>query len=404
LLLVAMTACAGEDAGEVPMVTVKKQKFERVVEAQGYLRPVQATPLTVPADTEMPLRITWLAADGVNVKKDEVVARFDDLELRARLADGETDRAVATAKRTKEALLLATASRDRARTTRAAGRELDLTRSFQRRDTAIFSRDQIIENEIDERLQQARAEHAQTSEKIDRRLGGNKLALIGVEARKAEESIRRARSGLKSLEIRSPHDGVFTLKRGWMGETLRVGDTVWRSQTVAELTQVQELEAELFVLEVEAAGLAAGRRAELVVEAQPDRTFPARVKRVETVAKRRQRQSPTQYFGVVLALDKTDPEQMKPGQTVRARLHLHEASALVVPRPALFDRDGRWIAYRRDGPGRFSPVPVKIGASTAGLCTIESGLAENDRVALRDPGRSAADLLTRPESSSRPSR
>jgi hypothetical protein len=107
---------------------------------------------------------------------------------------------------------------------------------------------------------------------------------------------------------------------------------------------------------------------------------------------------------VVLDLDRTDPLRMKPGQTVRARLFLHDASALVVPRPALFDRDGRWIAYRREGPGRFSPVTVKIGASTAGLCTIESGLAENDQVALRDPGRSPADLLTRSESNSRPSR
>jgi HlyD family secretion protein len=155
-----------------------------------------------------------------------------------------------------------------------------------------------------------------------------------------------------------------------------------------------------------------GRRAEVVVEAQPDRVLPARVKRVDAVAKRRTQRSPTQYFGVVLTLDRSDaarPDRSarpagpdrggKPGQRVRARLFLHEEQALVLPRPALFERDGRWIAYRRDQTG-FSPVPVKIGVSTAGLCTISSGLKENDTVALRDPGRSPADLLSRPEGAS----
>jgi HlyD family secretion protein len=397
----ALAACGRQRDAEVPLVSVKKQKFARVVEADGYLRPVKAIPVSVP-DSDLPLRITWLAPDGVPVKKGDVLARFDDFELRAQLADGQSDREVAAAKRSKERLLLDTASRDRARTTAAAGRELLTTRSFQRRDSAIFSRDQIVESEIDEQLQEAKVEHARKSETLDRRLGGNKLALIGVEARKADEAIRRASKGLGALKVESPHDGVFTIKRGWMNQPLRVGDTVWRGMGLAELSRVEDLEAELFVLEVEAAGLASGRRAELLLEAGTGKVFGARVKSVETVAKRREQKSPTQYFGVVLTLEKTDPEIMKPGQSVRARLFLHEQEALVLPRPALFDQDGRWIAYRREPQGGFAAVPVKIGPSTAGLCTIESGLRENDVVALRDPGRSPADLLSRPEGASRP--
>ena len=288
LALALALGCGAEEVGEVPLVAVRKQKFERVVEAEGHLQPVKATPITVPSDIEWPLRITWLAPDGITVKKDEVIARFDDLELRTRLADAESDKAVATAKREKEQLLLDTASRDRTRTTRAAGRELEMTQSYQRRDTAIFSRDQIIEGEIDEKLQKAKVEHAQTSAAIDRRVARSKLGLIAVEARKADQGIRRSNEALRALEIRSPHDGVFTVKRGWMGEAIRVGDTVWRSQSIAELSRVEDLEAEVFVLEAEAAGLAGGRRAEVVIEALPDQVWRAQVKRVETVAKRRQ--------------------------------------------------------------------------------------------------------------------
>jgi multidrug efflux pump subunit AcrA (membrane-fusion protein) len=380
------------DEAQVPTVTVQQQKFARIVEADGYLRPVRATPVTVPADVQWPLRITWLAADGAVVKKGEPLARFDDLELKERLANARADRTVASAKKAKEALLLATASKDRLRSTEAARRELAMTQTFQRRDTAIFSRDQIIEGEIDEKLQSAKVENAQGSQSADRRLSRNKLGLIEVEGRKADDAIARSQKGLAALEIRAPHDGVFTLKRNWFGEYLRVGDTVFRSMSVAEVSLVENMEAELFVLEAEAAGLAKGKKAEVIVEAHPGRPLPAEVKQVETVAKRRQPKSPTQYFGVILGLPASN-QALKPGQRVRARLFLHEESALVVPRPALFDKDGSWVAYRRDPGGGFTAVPVKLGASTAGLVTIVGGLRPNDVVALRDPGKAVDELV-----------
>ena len=396
VLSVLIGGCGGKGSDpqtDVPVVEVRKQKFARVVEAEGYLRPVRATPITVPSDVQWPLRITWLAPDGGMVKKGEPVARFDDLELRERLANAESDRRVAEARKQKEAVLLRAAEQDRVRTSRTAQQELEMTRTFQRRDTAIFARDQIIESEIDEHLQTAKVEHADKSQTADRRLARNKLGLIDVEARKADEAIARSKKGLTALEIKAAHDGVFTLKRSWWGETVRVGDTVFRSFSVAEISLVEEMEAEIFVLEAEAAGLAKGKKAELFIEAQPGKSHRSEVKQVEAVAKRRLPKSPTQYFGVILKVATTDPELMKPGQRVRARLYLHEEPALVVPRPTLFDQDGKWVAYRREPGGDFSAVPVKLGPSTAGLVTIVSGLRERDVIALRDPGKAADELV-----------
>jgi HlyD family secretion protein len=396
LLAVLLVACGAKPALQVAVVTVKQQKFARVVEAQGTLRAVRTTPVTVPRDVEWPLRITWLAPDGGVIKKGEPLARFDDLELKERLANARSDRAVAEAKRGKEAALLRAAELERVRTTAAASRELSMTQTFARRDAEIFARDQIIESEIDERFQSAKVDHARASESVEQHLARSKLGLIGVEGRKADEAIKRSQKGLASLEILAPHDGVFTLKRGWMGESFRVGDTVWRSMSVAEISLIEEMEAEVFVLEAEAAGLAKGKKAELALEAEGGQTFAAEVKQVETVAKRRNPKSPTQYFGVILSLDRKGGGghlALKPGQRVRARLFLHEENALVVPRPALFDRDGGWIAYRREPTG-FAPVTVKLGPSTAGLVTITSGLRAGDEIALRDPGKAVDEILT----------
>ena len=393
-LLLLLLACVPRTAGDdVPVVQVEKRKFERVVEAEGTLRPVKATPVTVPSDIQWPLRITWLAMDGGVVKKGDVVARFDDLELKIRLANAEADREVAQAKRSKEALLLDAATRERQRATAAARRDLEMTRTFARRDVEIFSRDQIIEGEIDEKLQSAKVEHADEAGTADRQVARGKLGLIDVEAHKANDAIARSEKGLRALEIRAPHDGVFTAKRNWAGEPMRVGDTVFRSQSVADISLVDAMEAEIFVLEAEAAGLAKGKKAEVIIEGRGGAPLNGEVAQIETVAKRRQPKSPTQYFGVVLTLPRTEAGSLKPGQRVRARLFLHEEQALVVPRPALFDREGAWVAYRRERGGNFVPATVKLGASTAGLVTIAAGLAAGDVIALRDPGKSPADLL-----------
>jgi multidrug resistance efflux pump len=406
--VVLATAVAGSGCREeapravVPVVEVKQQKFARVIDADGYLRPVKATPVTVPADVQWPLRITWMAVDGVTVKQGDTVARFDDLELKERLANARSDRQVAAARKQKEALLLRTAEEERLRSTEGAKRELTMTRTFARRDPAIFARDQIIEGEIDEKLQEVKVEHASDAQQADRRLARTKLGVIDVEARKADEAIQRSERGLTALAIAAPHDGVFTVKRNWTGEPMRVGDTVWRSMSVAEVSLVENMEVEVFVLEAEAAGLAKGKQAEVVIESQPGRPLAATVKQVEAVAKRRLPKSPTQYFGVILALDRTDPATMKPGQRARARLHLHDQPGLVIPRPALLDREGIWTVHRREPDGSFKPVQVLLGPSTAGLVTITSGLRAGDLVALRDPGKAVDELVPTATGGARP--
>ena len=383
----------------VPVTQVKQQNFARIVEADGYLKPIRATPVIVPSDVPWSLRVNWLAPNGSVVKKGDPVVRFDDLEPRTRLEDAESRRAVTTAYKQKEEVAQGIDNQDRRRNIEATQRDLDLARTFSHRDPMIFSRGQIIENEVDERLQTAKLEHARKSAQVGQRLNRNKLGLREVEAQKSDEAIRRAEKGMRALQLTAPHDGVLTIKRrGWSGtgDTLRVGDTVYRSSTVAEVALVDSMEVEVFVLEAEAAELGKGRKAEVIIEAQPGHPFAAEVKQVETVTKRLQEESPTQYFGVILSLSHTDPELMKPGERVRARLFLHEQPALVVPRPTLFDRDGHWVVYRRDARGAFAAVPVTLGASTAGLVTIESGLHAGETVALRDPGKAADELLSGP--------
>jgi hypothetical protein len=195
------------------------------------------------------------------------------------------------------------------------------------------------------------------------------------------------------MEIRAPHGGIFVLQRDWRGDYPKVGQQMWPGQRVADIPLLETMEAEVFVLEVDGSGLAPKQRAEVVIEARPETVHRGTVRLVDKLAKPRIGGVPIQYFAVVIELERTDPAVMKPGQRVRARLILDEERALVVPRQAVFDKDGKSFVYRRTPRGEFESVPVELGAATAGKVAVARGLAAGDAIALRDPTRSVDQAL-----------
>ena len=375
-------------SSDVATITVTKSKFTRRVAAEGNLRAVKATPVAAPQGGNMGgLKIAWLADDGTLVKKDQVLVKFDPSDPEKQLRDGEADRAKADAQLRSETIKSNTAVKDRETDAALAKDELERTRKFQSKDEMIFSRNAIIESEIDEQLANKKQEHADQAKQIESKRSHSNTAVIAVERKKADLAVSHASQALQKMQIVAPHDGIFVMRRNWRGELPKLGDMVWGGQPVGEIPLLDDMEAEVYVLEVDGTGLAEKQPAEVVIEARPDRTYAGKVLRVEKLAQPRQQGSPVQYFEVVVAFDKTDREVMKPGQRVRATLVLDQEDALVVPREAVIDKDGKNVVYKR-GEAGFAAVPVELGAATAGRVVVTKGLAEGDVIALRDPTRS----------------
>jgi HlyD family secretion protein len=388
-----------EDApDQVPTIVVKRSKLVRTVLAEGNLRAVKATPLTVPKTTNDwgAMKVAWLAPDGQHVKKGDVVVKFDRTDPEKKLVDGQADLDSAQARLAAEQIKGRAAVEARDGAAALAGRELEQTRQFQSKDKDIYSRNQIIESEIDETLAGAKKDHAEKTKQIERNLSRSKAALITVEQQKAQLAITHAKKALESMEVRAPHEGIFVLQRNWRGEMPKVGEQMWPGQPVGEIPLLDAMEVEVFVLEIDGSGLAEKQRAEIVIEARPETTYEGKVRLVDKLAKPRIGGVPIQYFAVVVALDKTDAVAMKPGQRVRAKLMLDDAKtadALVVPRQAVFNKDGKSFVYKRMVSGELEQVSVELGPATAGRVAIKSGLQEGDEVALRDPTRSVDQTL-----------
>jgi HlyD family secretion protein len=376
-------------AGDVPVLRLAPEDFARQVPAQGNLKAVMATPISVPVGVPGPFRIGWVAPDGSRVKQGDVVIRFDPSAMEKRLVDAGDDlkesRLTMEKKQIEGTAELHKLEHDAA----IARLELADAKQFQKKDAMIFSRADIIESEIDQGLAEQRQDHAEATRRTRQKLSGTEAALLQIKIRQADAKISQAQAALQALTVTAPHDGVLILKRNWRGETTRVGDSVWNGQPLAEIPDLSRMQAEVYVLEADAGGLSLGRQALVTVESAPGVTWPAKIARVDALAKPRIQGSPVQYFAVTLALARTDPRVMKPGQRVQATLFLEQRKgALLVPRQALFDREGRTVVYRRSGKG-FAPVEVKLGPSTLGRVVMESGVRPGDVLAMRDPTRPA---------------
>jgi HlyD family secretion protein len=384
--MVSGSGAPAANAGGVPVAAVARRDFVHIVPAEGNLRAARSTPLLVPRSTSDFFRVAWMAPDGEVVHAGDVVVRFDPTEIEKTLADAAGDLSSAHLKADKQQASdraeIAKLEQDAA----VARNELENAKRFQKKDATVFSRNEIIQSEMDENLAGERERHAREVGRTRQDLARADLGLAAVDIRQAELKIRQARANLSALAVVAPHDGVLVYKRDYRGDLPRIGDQVYSGSALAEIPDLSVMQAEVYVLEADAGGLAAGRPATLTVESAPGIERAARIARVDSLAKPRLKGSPVQFFAVTLDLARTDPRRMKPGQRVAVLLRLAERrGALVVPRQAVFQRHGRNVVYRRQPGGAFAEVPVEVGPADLGTTVITAGLKAGDLVALRDP-------------------
>ena len=385
LLLSLWTACTAGPELSVPVYVVESRPFHHRVTAEGRLQAVHSTKLSVPLEVERAVRLAWLAPEGTHLIAGDVVARFDAKAMSEKLEDGERDlksSGLDIERADIESQVELTALH---KDLSVAEIELEHAQEFQKMDSQVFTRLEIQNDAIDELLAEDRKAHAEQSTETRISLNKTQKELLEIKRRQALHEIDQARKGLQALEITAPHDGILTLTRNWRGEPPRVGLEMWKGQELGEIPDLAQMEAQVYVLEADAGGLAEGKTAEVVVEAFPDRVFPATIKSVEAVAQPRFRGSPVQYFGVVLSFESTENAVMKPGGRVRATLFLEQRDeAVVVPRQAVFQDGAGAKVFIRQGLD-FEPRTVQVGPTSLGSVVIEQGLAPGDVVALAEP-------------------
>lgn len=183
-----------------------------------------------------------------------------------------------------------------------------------------------------------------------------------------EASYNLARLELDYTTIRAPIKGVVSQRFVRIGNTVQVGDALFR------VTSLDPLVAYLFVPEREYRRIQAGKPVGIQIDALGDTPVVASVTRVSPIV-----DPETGTFKLTIEIS-DETRRIKPGMFARIGVVVDQRSnALRIPRGALLEDDSATSVYVvEDGVAKRRDVD--IGYADRGMVEIVSGLSDDDRV------------------------
>ncbi len=183
-----------------------------------------------------------------------------------------------------------------------------------------------------------------------------------------EASYNLAKLELDYTRIRASIDGVISERFARLGNTVAVGDPLFR------ITSFDPLVAYLYVPEREYRRIAPGKPVGIQIDALGKTPIIASVTRVSPVV-----DPETGTFKITVEIRDSE-QRIKPGMFARLSvIYDQRDNALRIPRAALVDNDGSLHVYIVED-GKAVRKSVETGFSNEGLVEVRSGLDENDRV------------------------
>ncbi len=395
VVTVAVAAgCGGTKNAAMAVLKVRKAEFQIVIPAFGELQAAKSTPIVVPPESRWGLQtIAWMAPEYSSVKKDEVIIRLASADLveRLRVEQAEMDKLdLEIEKKQKQLEKDKTDLHGQIEVTSIQRKLADV---YAARDETIFPKNKIIEDAIDLGYQNTRERHFERKrDQMEKRIAAE-LQLLEARANTRRVQIKQIQDQLNNLEIKAPQDGMLVINKYWSGEKYRVGMNAYPGQKLGSLPDLSKMEAKLFVLESEAAGLKEGLPVSLTLDFEPGRVFTGKVIGLDTIAKPLGEDSPLKYFETKVELDVTEPDLMKPGVQVRASVFVEkEADVLAVPNQALVYEQGKAFLLVMTS-ARVEKRPVETGARSLTLTIITKGLRDGETVLLGNPAAAAGEKL-----------
>ena len=385
LLLAAGAAACGSGGVDVPALEASRQDMQFRVVAKGEIIASEALPITLPSDVRMEFNIVWLAPEFSEVRKGEVIARFDDVQVRL-------DREATTLNVAKSDFKLSGSERtgrlERTRIGHESERvegERDISEAFEDADERLFSRNELIDILADIEYLDAESSFLDWQfDTLDQRMQAEKNMILA-EREGELTKLEKQDSALAIMELRSPANGTFVYARtGWGGKIAK-GRSINAGMAVGMLPVKGKVRARLYVPESEAVGLAPGQPVQFRLDSAATRVFTATVGTVSPVASPRDRDDPQKFFRVEAEIDQVDPELMRVGSRLRAEVIIGEVDGgIVIPSQVLFgdNEDAYVFVLGMGGPERRS---VTMGLRGPDLVEITSGLEPGEKVSLVQP-------------------
>ncbi len=264
-------------------------------------------------------------------------------------------------------------------------------------DLDVFNTYKVKEEQAKKQsdLDQANAERGRVKERTDAEIV---TASADVESAKfklqsARDRLARLQQQFASCTIRAPRDGLVIYASSvesnrWGGNDnpIKVGAQLYPNQTIIILPDTSQMTANVKVNEALAGRVKPGQRAIVYSDAMPNAPMTGEVYSVSVLAETGGWRDPNRRdYTVRVRLDGELPSGLKPSMRCRAEIFVERIeNCLSVPIQAVLRNGPLAYVYVPDGSG-YSQQKVETGRASEMRVEIISGLAEGDRVLLREP-------------------
>ncbi len=409
----ALQVLGKKETRDIPTARAQRGNLDLTVYTRGELRPLRSGMLVAPP-VRGQLQITYLVKTGERVKEGDLVVEFDPSEQEYNIEQARSELLQAEQEITKSKADTAV---------QVAQDEVALLQAqFEvRRWELEVSRNELLSviegKKNDLALEEAKRKLAQLEGDIKSRRVTAQASVAVLEQKRNRQRIQleRAETDLKTLKVTAPFDGVVSLKdnmdasggmfyTGMVLPEYRQGDLVSPGRTIAEVLDISQMEVQAKVSEIDRSRIQAGQAVKVEVDARPLQKFNGKVKAVAGQAVRGwfgDSGGAERKFDVTFVLDAAELP-MRPGVTCNVQILGEEVkNALLLPRQAIFEKDGKPVVYVRRGPS-FEAQEIKVLHRSESRVAVD-GIPEGTEVSLADPskaggavkpGKAAGPVLT----------
>lgn len=374
---------------ETMTVPVKTQDLSVKIQASGTVTPTQAVNISPKNSGRL---VELLVDQGDRVQQGQIIARMEDNELQAQLAQAEATLTQARARYLKarngsrpEEIAQAQGRVDSAQAAARLAKERTVRNQSLYQQGAI-SKDAFDAVVTDERKAQADLKVAQES--LDQTRRGNRVEdITDAEAAvaQAEAQVQQTQVQINDTVIRAPFSGIITQKYASVGAFV-TPTTSASSTSSATSTSIVAIASDLEVVakvpETSISQIKPGQAVEIQADAYPGKKFKGKVRLVAPEAVVDQNVT---SFQVRVTLT-TGQRELKSGMNVSLTfLGDRVKDALVVPAVAIVSQKGQTGVLVASNGGKPEFRPVTIGVSMGDQTQVLRGLQPDEQVVVYIP-------------------
>lgn len=362
------------------VATIRHGPLRQVLLLTGELSSVGGARITVPDSPQRDPVIRWMIEEGTPVQSGDQLVELDTSEIASQVDERQISLEEAINELNNRSAEIAG---------EVAQMELDVeTARINLRKAEIDSsippdlQSQREYQEFQLAQEQAQNELDKLEADFAALVAGSEaeLDVLRIDVQIAEREVEEVRRALETMVLRAPRAGIAVAAENRReGRKFQVGDSTWDNAELMVIPDLASMVVDTRMSDVDDGKVTPGMRALCTLDAYPEHQISGQVRSITPVAQWLNMRSEQRFFRIIVDLEESDPEIMRPGMSVKVEvITATREDDLLVPRRALEFGETEVFVTLENGERR----QIELGPCAAHACAVASGLREGERVQL----------------------